>query len=100
MYMCVWLYNTLNQWVRRNKKLITNLAISIGIMMIPIGVILGATESIEEKWIWFIGFIGFASLIWAAYEARKEDKERKEFIKVFKALATKMGVDVDKVLKK
>ena len=104
MYIDRWMYNILSRWVRRNRKLITNLAISFGVMMIPIGLILGATRQISTEWVWFIGIIGFGSLIWAVFRANKEDKEtereRDRLFKLLKAIATKMGADVDTIMRK
>ena len=100
MYMYVWLYNTLSRWVRRNRTLITNLAISFGVMMIPVGLILGATKQISTEWVGVIGVIGFGSLIWAVFRANKEDKERKYHTRLFEALVSKMGVDVDTIKRK
>ena len=73
-----WVYNALNRFVRRIKELITSLAISIGVMMIPIGIILGATKQISTEWVWVIGIIGFGSLIWAVIQANKEDNRKEE----------------------
>ena len=66
-------------------------------MMIPIGIILGATKQISTGWVWVISIIGFVSLIWAVIQANKEDKERKYHTRLFEALVSKMGVDVEKI---
>ena len=55
-----------------------NLIISVGVMMLPIGFILGATKAIPTFWVYVIGLIGFTCLLWAMWKVKKEDERRED----------------------
>ena len=76
MYIGRCVYNALNRW-GRSIKMITNVFIAFGVMMIPIGFLI-ATTSVPKIWVWAAGVIGFACLFWAVFRANKEDKRAEE----------------------
>jgi hypothetical protein len=94
MYIDRWVYNPLSKWARRNKGMIINMAIAIGVMMIPIGFLMMTNDKISMWWIAFVGIVGFISLFWAAKRAEKEDKRteerHQELIKAIKSINTRL----------
>jgi membrane-bound ClpP family serine protease len=79
MYIGRCVYNALSKCTR-SIQVITNVFISFGIMMIPVGFLLMTTE-VSRAWIWIAGIIGFTCLIWGVVRANKEDKRREEMHK-------------------
>lgn len=100
-----WVYNALNRFVGRVEQIMmTNLAIAIGTMLIPVGLIIIITAKISPNTpqsLFVIGLvvggIGVISLIRAMFRANLEDKEREYHTRLFEALVSKMGVDVEKI---
>ena len=77
MYIGIYVYNTLNRFVRRLRKYMTSILAALAVTMIPTAFWL-LTTPYSRYWSGALAVIGFTSLIWALFRAKKEDKESKE----------------------
>ena len=99
-----WVYNPLNKIVRRIDKEMAYLTVSM--TMIAVGFILftwGIDRTDELARNAGAMIIGLAIIMWvgglriATREQKKQEKRWEQIITILKAMATKMGVDVDNI---
>ena len=61
--------------------MIANLVTSIGVMMIPVGFLLGTIENFNKGLLWLIGIIGFGALFYATQIVKQEEQKRDQRFK-------------------